>query len=347
MSNDGARPDLPPQAALYHLATGHFFSHAIFLAAKLGIADLLADGPKSSELLAEATGAHAPSLHRVMRLLASAGVFEELTDGCYALTSLGACLRADTPGSARAMVMLFAGDRIQNNWKDLEYCVRTGQPAYRKRGVDDPFKDPMRDAEDYAIFDAAMADLTRQAATAVADAYDFAPVRVVADIGGGSGALLIGILGAHPHLRGIVFDQPHAAERARKAIVESGLAHRCEAVGGDFFRGVPPGADAYILKHVIHDWDDDRATKILMNCHRAMHGNGRLLIVEPIYPLRADPSFANRRAFTGDVNMLVSTGGRQRSESDFRALYEAAGFALHRIVPTRAGVSVVEGIRAH
>ncbi len=345
MSKDSARPELPPQASLYHLATGHFFSHAIFLAAKLGIADLLADGPKRSEVLAEATGAHAPSLHRIMRLLASADVFEEQEDGCYALTSLGACLRTDLSGSARAMVMLFAGDRIQNNWKELEYCVRTGEPAYRKRGVDDPFKDPVRGAEDYAIFDAAMADLTRQAAAAVADAYDFARIRVVADIGGGNGTLLIGILGAHPHLRGIVFDQPHAAERARKAIGENGLANRCEAVGGDFFDEVPAGADAYILKHVIHDWDESHATEILKSCHRAMSEGGKLLIVEGLYPSRAEPSFASRRAFTSDVNMLVSTGGRQRSESEFRALYEAAGFTLRRIVPTRGTISVIEGIR--
>jgi len=345
MSKDGTQSEPPPQAVLYHLATAHYFSHAICLAAKLGIADLLDDGPKHPKDLAKATGMHAPSLNRVMRLLASAGVFEEREDGSYALTPLGGCLRTGAPASARAMVMLFAGDRIQNAWKELEYCVRTGEPAYRKRGLDDPFKDPARGAEDNANFDAAMADLTRLAAAAVGAAYNFAPIRAVTDVGGGNGALLIGILSAHPHLRGIVFDQPHAAERARKAIADRGLSHRCEAIGGDFFKEVPAGADAYILKHVIHDWDDGRATTILKNCHRAMRGDGRLLIVEGIYPPRAEPSFASRRALTSDVNMLVTTGGRQRSESEFRALYDTAGFTLRSIVPTQAGVSVIEGVR--
>jgi hypothetical protein len=257
MPTESTQSGLPPQAELYQLATGHYLSHALYLAARLGIADLLKDGPRHSKELAEATGTHAPSLNRVMRLLASAGVFEEQGDGSFALTSLGECLRAGVPGSARAMVMLFAGDRIQDAWKDLEYCVRTGEPVFRKRGLDDPFTDPARMPEDAANFDAAMADFTRLAAMAVAAVYDFAPLRTVVDVGGGNGALLIGILKAYPHLHGIVFDQPPAAERARKQIAERGLAERCQAAGGDFFKDVPPGADAYILKHVIHDWNDE------------------------------------------------------------------------------------------
>ena len=336
----------PSQVILYHLATGHYLSHALCLAARLGIADLLNDGPRHANELAEATGTHAPSLNRVMRLLASAGLFEEQENGSFALTSLGGHLRSAVPGSARAMVMLFAGERIQEAWRELEYCVRTGNPVFRKRGLDDPFADPARTPEDNANFDAAMADLTRLAAIAVAAVYDFAPLRTVVDVGGGNGALVIGILKASPHLHGIVFDQPHAAERARKPIAESGLAERCGAVGGDFFKEVPDGADAYILKHVIHDWDDDRAVTILKNCHRAMGNDGRVLIVEGVYPPRIDESLASRGAAANDVNMLVNTGGRQRSEAEFRALYNAAGFKLLRITPTQARVSVIEGLRA-
>ena len=345
MSMESMQSGLPPQVALYHLATGHYFSHALGLAAKLGIAELLKDGPRHAKDLAEATGTHAPSLNRVMRLLASAGVFEEQEDGAFALTSLGECLRAGVPGSARAMVMLFAGEGVHNAWKELEYCVRTGNPVFRQRGLDDPFADPAWSPEDQANFDAAMADFTRLAAIAVAAAYDFASLRRVVDVGGGNGALLIGILKANPHLHGIVFDQPPAAERAQKEIAESGLAERCEAVGGDFFKEVPTGADVYILKHVIHDWNDDRAVTILKNCHRAMGENGKLLIVEGVYPPRIDQSLASRGAAANDVNMLVNTGGRQRSEPEFRALYDAAGFTLLRIVPTQAGVSVIEGLR--
>jgi hypothetical protein len=345
MSTESMQSELPPQAALYHLATGHYLSQALCLAAKLGIADLLNDGPRPAKDLAEATGTHAPSLNRVMRLLASAGVFEGQENGAFALTALGACLQEGVPGSARAMVMLFAGERIHNAWQELEYCVRTGEPVFRKRGLDDPFTDPARSPEENATFDAAMADLTRRTAVAVAAAYDFAPLRTVVDVGGGNGALLIGILQAHPHLHGMVFDQPHAAERAHKQIAASGLAARCEAVGGDFFKDVPAGADAYLLKHVIHDWNDDRAVTILKNCRRAMGENSKLLIVEGVYPLRIDQSFASRRAVTSDVNMLVNTGGRQRSEAEFRALYDAAGFTLRRIVPTQSEVKVIEGVR--
>lgn len=346
MTAEGAAPAIPPQVALYHLATGHYLSHALTLAAKLGIADLLGDGSRQASDLAAATGTHAPSLARVLRLLASAGVLDEQDDGAFALTPLGSALRTGVPGSARAMVLLFSGARIQGAWSDLEYCVRTGQPAFRKRGIDDPFKDPDRTPEDEAAFDAAMADITRMTAVAVAAAYDFRPLRSVVDVGGGNGALLIGILTAHPHLRGTVFDQPPAAERARRQIQERGLGERCDAVGGDFFESVPSGADAYILKHVIHDWPDDRAITVLRSCRHAMGPSGRLLIVEGVYPPRVDQSLASSGAAKNDVNMLVNTGGRQRSEAEFQALYEAAGFTLVRMVPTEARVSVIEGLPA-
>ena len=191
-----------------------------------------------------------------------------------------------------------------------------------------------------------MADFTRLAAVAVAAAYDFAPLRTVVDVGGGNGALLIGILRAHPALRGTVLDRPAATERATQQIADAGLAERCQAVAGDFFTEVPGGADAYLLKHVIHDWDDARAVTILANCHRAMSAAGKLLLVEGVYPPRIEQSLESRGAAANDVNMLVCTGGRQRSESEFRALFEAAGFRLTKIVPTPARVSVIEGVRA-
>jgi hypothetical protein len=273
------------------------------------------------------------------------GVFEEQQDGAFALTSLGQCLRAGVPGSARAMVLLFAGERVHESWKELEYCVRTGNPVFRKRGLDDPFVDPERSEAETANFDAAMADFTKLAAMAIAATYDFGPIRTLVDVGGGNGALMIGILQTNSHLRGIVYDQPSAAERAKKQIAEHGLAERCEAVGGDFFKAVPRGGDAYILKHVIHDWDDERAGAILRNCHAAMGAGGKLLIAEGVYPPRIDQSLDSRGAAANDVNMLVNTGGRQRSEDEFRALYDAAGFELTKIVPTPARLCVIEGRR--
>ncbi len=344
MSESAERPAMPPQMLLYQMAIGHYLSRALHVIAKLGVADLLSAGARGVEELAKATETHPPSLRRVMRLLASVGVFEEKENGGFALTALGECLRADVPGSSRAMVLLFAGIGIQDSWKDLEWCVRTGEPAYRKRGAADAFAEMAKDPAQAANFDAAMADFTKMTAVAVAAAYDFTPLRTLVDVGGGNGALLLGILKAYAHLQGVVADRPDVVERAKKEIAASGLGARCRAVAIDFFREVPGGADAYVLKHVIHDWDDERARTILANCRRVVPPNGRLLLVEGVYPPRIDGSPESRGAAANDVNMLVSTGGRQRSEAEFRSLYSAAGFRLTRIVPTPARASVIEGV---
>jgi len=344
MSESAERPAMPPQMLLYQMAIGHYLSRALHVIAKLGVADLLSAGARGVEELAKATETHPPSLRRVMRLLASVGVFEEKENGGFALTALGECLRADVPGSSRAMVLLFAGIGIQDSWKDLEWCVRTGEPAYRKRGAADAFAEMAKDPAQAANFDAAMADFTKMTAVAVAAAYDFTPLGTIVDVGGGNGALLLGILKAYAHLQGVVADRPDVVERAKKEIAASGLGARCRAVAIDFFREVPGGADAYVLKHVIHDWDDERARTILANCRRVVPPNGRLLLVEGVYPPRIDGSPESRGAAANDVNMLVSTGGRQRSEAEFRSLYSAAGFRLTKIVPTPARASVIEGV---
>jgi hypothetical protein len=335
---------LPPALVLYQMSIGHYVSRALHLAAKLGLADLLADGARDAGSLAAASGTHAPALRRVLRLLASSGVFEELEDGRFGLTPLGAMLRADVPGSMRAAVMLFAGVRIQDSWKELEYCVRSGEPAFRRTAPDaDPFTEMAKDPEAAALFDQAMAAFTAQTAVAVAAAYDFSGFATVADVGGGNGTMLIGILRATPGLRGLVFDQPPVAARAKAEIAAAGLSERCAVVGGSFFEAVPRGADAYLLKHVIHDWNDERATAILRTCRAVVPPGGRLLVVEGVYPARIDGALASRGAAANDVNMLVCTGGRQRSEAEFRALFAASGFRLTRIVPTMAMVCVIEG----
>jgi hypothetical protein len=199
------------------------------------------------------------------------------------------------------------------------------------------------DEETAKNFDAAMATFAPGTSAAMAAAYDFSQFGCLMDVGGGNGAILIGLLGANPRLRGIVFDRPGAAERARVKIAEAGLAERCEAMAGDFFTSVPGGADAYLLKHVIHDWDDEQATAILRNVRSAMKSSGRLLIAEGVYPAHVEATLECRAAASNDVNMLVSTGGRQRSEDEFRALYRAAGFELTKIVPTAARLALIEG----
>jgi hypothetical protein len=338
-------PDLPPPFALFRMVTGFYLSRAIHVAAKLGIADLLADGPRGHEDLAAATHTHAPSLRRVLRLLASAGVFSEEADERFGLTPIGACLRSGVPGSMRAAALLFGGIS-QQAWGDLLHSVETGEPAFRRVFGLEPFDYMAQHPDEAANFDAAMADFTRQIATAVAAAYDFAPFRKIVDVGGGNGALLTGILKANPALTGLLFDLPPVAERAAAELRAQGLGERCEIVGGDFFEAVPAGGDAYLLKHVIHDWDDARATTILSNCRRAMGAKARLLIVEGVYPERIEQSDESRGAASNDVNMLVCTGGRQRSEAEFRALYDAAGLKLMRVVPTQTPVKVIEGVCA-
>ena len=326
-------PELPPPLALFRMVTGYYVSRALYVAAELGIADLLAQGPRHYEDLAQATDAHGASLNRVLRLLASVGVFAEEDDGRFALTQLGHYLKSGVPGSMRAAARLFGG-RTQDAWTGLLDTVRTGDPAFRRSGQTDPFASMAADPAQAALFDDAMADWTRQVAVAAAAAYDFSRFGTIVDIGGGNGTLLAGILGATAGPRGIVFDLPHVAARARARLADMGLAERCTAVEGDFFKEVPRGGDAYLLKHVIHDWNDERAVEILKACRRAMGPDAKLLIIEGVYPPRIDQSPASRGAAANDVNMLVCTGGRQRSEPEFRALYEAAGFTLTRLVPT-------------
>ena len=335
----------PPQAILYQIATGHYFSRAVYVVAKLGIADLLAKGPQDSSEIARLTGTLATSLRRVLRLLASVGILVEQENGSFALTPIGDCLRSDVPGSFRSAALLLTGELEWGAWGELLHSVKTGEPAFHHFFGMDSFTYLEKHPEEGAMFDEAMAAFTKQICMAATAAYDFSQFNTIVDVGGGNGTLLAGILKANPSLRGVVFDLARAAEGAKKQIEASGLVGRCEVASGDFFAAVPSGGDAYILKHVIHDWDDERSTAILRNCHRAMLPHGKLLLIEGVYPPRIDQSAASRMAASDDVNMLVCTGGRQRSEVELRALFAAAGFQLTKIFPTRAISCVLEGIR--
>jgi ubiquinone/menaquinone biosynthesis C-methylase UbiE len=336
---------LPPPMVIYQLASAHYVSQALHVAAHLGIADLLAAGPQTHETLAAKTGTHAGSLRRVLRLLASAGVFAEDTDGRFELTPVGSALRSGS-GSARAAARLVAGPMVWQCWGDLLTTIRTGEPAFPRIFKTGSFEYFADHPEEAAVFDEAMGSFTAMISDMVAAAYDFSAMRAVIDVGGGDGRLLTGILRAYPSLQGAVFDLPRLAESATRQIARAGLADRYRFVGGDFFEVVPEGFDAYLLKHVIHDWDDARAISILENCRRAMGPEAKLLIVEGVYPPRIDGSPESRGAAANDVNMLVCTGGRQRSEAEFRKLYAAAGFRLTRVVPTMAASCVIEGAKA-
>lgn len=338
---------VPPGVALSQMAIGHTVSRVLYLAAKLGIADLLKDGPRSGRDLAAATHTHAASLVRIVRLLVSVGIFEERCDGTFALAPLGELLRSDVAGSLRPLILLFAGIEVQDCWKDIEFCVRTGEPAFRRTVSDaEPYSLTAPNPEATELFDLAMETFVPLTAAAVAAAFDFSKFRTVADIGGGNGGLMINLLKAYPGLSGIVFDQPLAAERAKHRIAAAGLTDRCQALSGSFFfDAVPPNADAYLLKDVLVDWNDERAAKILKNCHAAMPAHGQVLIVEGVYPPRIDQSAESRRATANDILMLVCMGGRQRSEEEFRHLLAASGFRLTRVVPTAAPVYVMQAAR--
>ncbi len=327
---------------LRHLIFGFRVTQALYVATELGVADLLASGPQSADDLATACGAHAPSLYRVLRLLASEGVFTEIADGRFALTPMAEALRHDAPGSLRASVLFNAGETMWRSWGHLVHAVRTGEPAFDHAHGVDFFEYYRRYPDEWAIFDQVMTSQTAPLTRAVACAYDFSPCRTIVDVGGGRGALALGLLEAYPHLRGIVFDQPAVAAGARQAIEAAGLTDRCEAVGGDFFAAVPEGGDTYLAKYILHDWDDERCVAILRACRRAVPEDGRLLVIELLIP----PGEARSYAKSQDVNMLVGLTGRERTEAEYRALYAAAGFTLTKTIPAQGELHVIEGIPA-
>jgi hypothetical protein len=338
---------LPPSAVLMQMVSGYRASQALYVAAKLGIADLLKDGPKSSDELAEAAHAHPAALRRLMRALASLGIFEEDAAGRFSLTPMGTCLRSDVPGSLRAPVLFLVGEEGWRAWGALLHSVQTGEPAfdhvYGMGGFDYGAQHP----EFSKVLDESMAAFAAPVADAVLAAYDFSGTSTLVEVGGGNGALLSAILRAHPELRGILFDLPHVVTGASKVLADAGVADRCEVVGGSFFDSVPGGGDTYMLKWIIHDWDDDRSIAILRACHRAMKGTGKLLVLDQILPRRAEPSGATA-VFMFDLEMLVvAPGGRERTEDEFRALLAAAGFRVNRVVATTwLRLGVIEGLVA-
>jgi SAM-dependent methyltransferase len=328
---------------LLELGNSATISQAVSVAAELRIADLLASGLSKVDELALATGAHPPSLHRLLRALASVEVCAEREDGSFSLSPMGALLCADAPNSLRSWI-LWCGRYQWPVWGNLLYSVRTGERARKLLTETEGFGHLERDAEAAAVFNRAMVELTRLVASEVVRAYDFAGMLRIVDVGGGYGALLAAVLDGHRAIRGVLFDLPHAIEGARAELENAGLVERCELVAGSFFDSVPPGGDAYLLKSVIHDWDDERSAAILRNCRRAIRPEGKLVLVERIMPARVAASSRHQAIARADLNMLVGPGGKERTEVEFRALLDSSGFTTARIVPTALEYSIVEGI---
>lgn len=339
MAPDDPATDAADGAAiLQRLTHGYQFTQALYVAARLGIPDLLADGPLPVDELAARCDAHAPSLARLLRALATLGVFAEVRPEVFDLSPLAALLRAGVPDSQRAWLLL-AGADLYQKWGDLLHTVRTGETTTQHLYGMDSWEWRAQHPEVNAIFNDAMTEQSAKRIRATVAAFDFSPFGTVVDVGGGRGALLTGILRAYPTVRGVLVDLPHVVAGAEAAFASAGVADRASVVAGDFFASIPTGGDAYILSVILHDWNDERASAILANCRRAMGGRGALLLLERVLPAGAAREW---EPYFSDLNMLQGLDGRERTEADWRRLLESARFDMRRIVPTGARTSVIE-----
>ncbi len=332
----------PPTSllALQNMILGKWIAQAVSVAAKLGIADLLKDGPRDCDELARANQVDAHTLYRVLRALASVGVFVEVDDRRFGVTPIAEYLRSDVPDSLRAVATMAGEEWTWRPWGELYRSVKTGERAFDRIFGVPPFTYLAENPSAAAIFDEAMTGWSMQNAVAVAGAYDFSGIGTLMDVAGGHGYLLATILKANPSLRGILFDTAEVAEGAKARIAAEGLTERCVVAAGDFFATLPEGADACILKSVIHDWDDQHAVSILQNCRRAVGPGGRVLLAEMVIPPGNDLHVGKLI----DLEMLIMAGGRERTEAEFRDLLAAAGLRLAQIVPTASPTCVIEGM---
>lgn len=334
---------LPPQAQLFQMLTGAVVSQAIYAAAKFNVAEHLAAGPLTVDDLARKSGANLDALYRLLRALASIGIFTELPPPGpprrFANTPMSECLRPGVPGSQHAGALMI-GSICHRAYAEMPYCIETGRPGFDRVFGLPLFEYLAKHPDEGRIFDQAMQSIHGPETPAMIEAYDFGAFTTIVDVGGGNGSTLIEILRAAPRARGIVFDLPGVVERAAPAIGAAGLGDRCRAEAGSFFESVPSGADAYILRHIIHDWDDEKSIQILRRCRAAAAPNAKTLIVENVIPPGDEPHPGKWL----DIIMLAVPAGRERTAAEYEKLFAAAGLKLARIVPTKSPVSVVEGV---
>jgi hypothetical protein len=327
---------------LLNLTAGKWVSQAIAVVAGLGIADLLREGPRTSADIARATHASEDGVYRLLRALGSVGLFAETGKRRFRLTPLGRLLRNDSAEAIGGYARFVGHESTWRPWGDLGHSVRTGEPAFDHAFGMPVFEYFAKMPEAAAVFDSAMTSVSTLESKAVIAAYDFSRINTLVDVAGGHGLMIARILKANRGLRGILFDLPHVTAGATSMFRSAGVAERCRIVSGDFFESVPSGGDAYVMKHIIHDWDDDRATRILQNCHGAMQPGGKVLIVDAVIPSGNSAHFGKLL----DLEMLVLTPrGRERTRSEFEELLKRSGFRLRRVVSTETHLSVVEGVR--
>jgi SAM-dependent methyltransferase len=339
MSTPATEQPLPPQAQLLQMISGKWVSQAISIAARYRIADHLANGAQTVEALAEKSRTHPQALYRILRALASIGVFQLQDDGRFAQSPTSEFLRTGVAGSMRGVAHYCGDPWSWESWGDMPYSVETGKPCFDRRfgkGVFDYFNEHPDEA---ATFNEGMTGFATMASEAVVPAYDFSSFKTIVDVGGGHGALLFSILKANPACRGIVFDAPLVIEGTITAIKQAGLEEQCRAEGGDFFQSVPSG-DLIIMKHIIHDWNDTKAEAILRSCRKAIAPNGKLILAEIVIPPGNEPSFGKFL----DLEMLVICDGKERTEAEYGDLFAKAGFKLTQVIPTKSPLSLVEAI---
>ncbi len=341
MAQDSARAS----DALLQVITGFTSAQVVHVAVQLGLPDLLADGPRSLEDLAVATSTHAGSLARLVRALAALGIVAAAGDDGIELTPLGTPLRSDGPDSVRDAVLFLVGEWAWRAWGDLLYSVRTGEPAFDRVFCMSNFQYWEHNPEAGATHDAFFRSMSRTTNAPIVAAYDFSRFGTVVEVGGSTGALLAAILQAYPGVRGILFDLPHVVAGAEPVLTEAGIVDRCAVIGGSFFDAVPAGGDAYVLKYIIHDWDDERAIAILQRCREAMATGTVLLLIEQVLPERLEAGPAAQRLARLDLQMLVLTpGGRERTEGEFRSLLQEASFELRAVIPTASPFRILEAV---
>lgn len=335
-----AQPDAATASTLRNMIMGFRTTQLVFVAAKLGLADQLQREPQTPERLARRVGAEPGALGRLLRALASLGVFAETDEGAFSLTPLGQLLVASSPGSLRGMALLYGEEWLWRAYGQMLASVQTGQPGF-ERAHGQSFYDYLAQHPAAATqFQDAMSAFSDHEAAAILAAYDFSRFAAVVDIGGGHGALIAALLQAHTQLAGVVFDLPEVAAAADRQLAAAGLSARARTVAGDMFMRIPGGGDLYLYKSVLHNWDDRSCVEILRTCRRAMAEHARLLVIERVVP----PGNAASEAKLFDINMLVVLGGRERTEREYRRLFQEAGFELARVVATHSSLSLLEGL---
>ena len=327
----------PVSVQMLQIISGFWISRGVYAIAKLGIPDLLKSGPKTIDELASATKTHAPSLFRVLRALVSVGVLRS-EGGRFSQTPLSETLVTGAPGSLRWFAVSELGQEHYPAWGNVMHSLKTGDIAFDNFFGTDIWTYFQQNPEDAAIFNNSMSNMTAAANEAITSRYDFSGFETIVDVAGGHGGLITAILKANPKLKGVLFDSEQVIEGARPKLEAAGIADRCDAVAGDFFKSVPAGGDAYIMKWIIHDWDDEKAIAILRNCRHQIPENGKLILVDSVVPETDEPDFSK---FI-DLNMLVMTGGKERTAKEFEQLLGAAGFKLLRVIPTDLPTAIIE-----